>query len=240
MKVLFRPRTECPSSDNVWYCRKGHGGDSPCIAGKPEKWPGSVLANCVGYTFGRVAEVLDGFIKIGYSYGEKPYSAHKWYGAKDGLERGKTPRLGAVACWVKTDGKSGHVCNVEKIYEDGSWQSSESAYNGAAWKTRKYNKNSARSGFKFQGFIYLPAEIIEYDPSPDPRPIPGPTDLKVGDKVEIVGTGHSSSNGGISTNKPIGWTREILGILPNRRFPYKVGSGKVTTAWYDASALKKK
>ena len=222
----FKPRTTCPEKTNEWYSRQGHGGLSPCIAGKPEAWSGSVLANCVGYAFGRVAEILGGFIKIGYSYGIKPYSAHKWYSAKDGLPRGKTPKLGAVACWEKNDGKSGHVAIVEFIHSDGSWTSSESAYNGSAWKSRKYPKSSYRQGFKFQGFIYIPV--------PEPS-----EDLQVGDKVKIVGVGHSSSSGGIATSKPIGWTRTIIRIRENVRYPYCVGSGSVATAWYDAAALEK-
>lgn len=221
----FKPRTECPKSDNVWYCRTGYGGNNPCIAGKPEKWKGSVLSNCVGYAFGRVAEILGGYIKIGYTAGGKPYTARKWYPANDGLPRGQTPKLGAVACWVRNDNESGHVCIVEKIYDDGSWQSSESAYNGAAWKTRKYPKSSYRSGYKFQGFIYIPFEPTE--------------DLEVGDKVKIIGKGFSSSNGGISTSRPIGWTREILGIKTGARYPYKVGAKGIATAWYSAEALKK-
>lgn len=228
--MKFVPRTECPKPDNVWYCRKGHGGESPCIAGKPEKWPGSVLANCVGYTFGRVAEVLGHFIKIGYTYGGKPYSAHNWYGAKDGLPRGQTPKLGAVACWVKNDGKSGHVCNCEEVYDDLSWQSSESAYNGAAWKTRKYPKTSYRKGFTFQGFIYIPLEL-------DPEPV---DELKVGDTVKIIGPGYSTANGGRETLKPEGWTRRILAIKPGNKCPYRVGYNGITTAWYPAESLQKK
>lgn len=228
--MKFIPRTECPKPDNVWYCRKGHGGESPCIAGKPEKWQGSVLANCVGYTFGRVAEVLGHFIKIGFTYGGKPYSAHNWYSAKDGLPRGQKPKLGAVACWVKNDGKSGHVCNVEKLYDDGGWQSSESAYNGAAWKTRRYPKTSYRKGFTFQGFIYIPLEL-------DPEPV---ADLQVGDTVKIIGPGYSTANGGRETLRPKGWTRRILAIKQGNKCPYRVGYNGITTAWYPAESLQKK
>lgn len=227
----FIPRTECPKADNQWYCRKGHGGESPCIPGKPEKWPGSVLANCVGYAYGRVAEILGEFIKIGFSYGVKPYSAQNWWAAKDGLARGQIPALGAVACWTKADKSMGHVAVVEKIYSDGSWQSSESAYNGSAWKTRKYPRTSYRAGFKFQGFIYLPDR---------PTPIPhDPTEhLSIGNTVKIIGPGYSNSMGGIRTTAPIGWTRTILGFREGARYPYRVGSGNITTAWFPAASLK--
>ena len=223
---MFSPRTTAPTAADKWYDRIGHGGDSPCIAGVPEAWPGSVLSNCVGYAFGRVAEILGGFIKIGYSYGNKPYSAHKWFAAKDGLERGKTPKPGAVCCWEKNDGKSGHVAVVEKVNADGSWMSSESSFKGIAFRNRNYPKSSYRSGFKFQGFIYIPIP-------------PEPEHLQVGDKVEIIGKGFSSCSGGVSTVKPIGWKREVLGIRENTRYPYRVGSKGVTTAWYSADSLKK-
>lgn len=229
--MKFVPRTECPQPGNKWYTRKGYGGESPCIAGKPEKWRGSVLSNCVGYTFGRVAEVLGKFIKIGYTYGGKPYSAQNWFDAKDGLPRGKTPKIGAVACWKKNDGKSGHVCNCEEVYDDLSWQSSESAYNGSAWKTRKYPKTSYRKGFTFQGFIYIPLEL---DPEPDK------STLKVGDTVKIVGPGYSSAKGGTVTLKPEGWTRRILSVKPGNKCPYRVGYNGITTAWYPAESLQKK
>ena len=222
----FEPRLTEPTKKDTWYDREGFGGKSPCIAGMPEAWKGSVLANCVGYAFGRVAELMGKFIKIGYSYGNKPYSAHKWYGAKDGLPRGKTPKLGAVACWEKNDGKSGHVALVEKIHSDGSWTSSESSYKGTAFRNKKYPKSSYRAGFKFQGFIY--------------PPIPEePKGFQVGDKVEITGKGFSGSQGGVSTVKPIGWKREVLEVKPSARYPYRVGSKGITTAWFAASSLKK-
>lgn len=224
----FKPRTTCPTPKDKWYCRKGYGGDSPCIAGKPEAWKGSVLANCVGYAFGRVAELMGKFIKIGYTYGNKPYSAQNWFGAKDGLKRGQAPKLGAVACWEKNDGNSGHVCIVEKIDDKGGWDSSESAYNGAAFKSRHYLKSSYRKGFRFQGFIYLPEEFVPA------------ADLKVRDKVEIIGPGNSNSSGtGYTTTKCIGWKRVILAIKEGAEFPYRVGVGGITTAWFKASSLKK-
>ena len=222
--MSYKPRLAEPTSKDVWYDRIGHGGNSPCIAGVPEAWPGSVLSNCVGYAFGRVAEILGKFIKIGYTYGNKPYSANKWYNAKDGLPRGRTPKLGAVACWEKNDGKSGHVAVCEVIYSDGGWLSSESSFKGVAFRNKKYPKSSYRSGFKFQGFIY--------------PPIPQDS-LAVGDKVEIIGKGYSGCMGGVATVKPIGWKREILGIRKNTRYPYRVGAKGITTAWYNEKSLKK-
>ena len=52
--MKFTPRMEAPSTTNKYWLRKTHGGVNPCIEIKN----GSVLANCVGYAFGRVYELL--------------------------------------------------------------------------------------------------------------------------------------------------------------------------------------
>lgn len=69
---------------------------------------------------------------------------------------------------------------------------------------------------------------------------PTPVSLKVGDTVEIVGTGNGSSYGDKNTAYGIGWTKKIIRIYEGRPFPYQVGDSKSTVGFYKADALKKK
>ena len=79
------------------------------------------------------------------------------------------------------------------------------------------------------------------EPTPAPTPTPAPsTELKVGDTVEIIGTGNGSSYGDRNTAYGIGWTRQILRIYTGRPFPYQVGNSTGTTGFYKASSLKRK
>lgn len=70
-------------------------------------------------------------------------------------------------------------------------------------------------------------------------PKPTPTELKVGDKVRIVGTGKASSYGDNPTAGGIGWNRYILKIYNGRPYPYQVGNNSGTTGFYKADALQK-
>ena len=85
--------------------------------------------------------------------------------------------------------------------------------------------------------------LTKYTPTPTPVPPtpvpPKPAELKVGDKVKIVGTGNGSSYGGSNTAWGIGWTRQILKIWNGRPYPYQVGNSSGTTGFYKAEALKK-
>ena len=82
------------------------------------------------------------------------------------------------------------------------------------------------------------ADIKPYEPTPEP-PKPTPTELKVGDKVRIVGTGKASSYGDNPTAGGIGWNRYILKIYNGRPYPYQVGNNSGTTGFYKADALQK-
>lgn len=64
-------------------------------------------------------------------------------------------------------------------------------------------------------------------------------ELKVGDKVKIIGTGNGASDGSSNTAYGIGWEREILKIYEGRVYPYQVGNSTGTTGFYKASSLQK-
>lgn len=114
---------------------------------------GELTGNCVGYAYGRFMEIM-GVTKCKLSW----HNAGTWISyTQDGYERGKTPRLGAVACWSK-DGGAGHVAIVEKVYPDGTIETSNSAWQGKRFymQTLKPPLYTWSSKFHFQGFIYNP------------------------------------------------------------------------------------
>ena len=64
-------------------------------------------------------------------------------------------------------------------------------------------------------------------------------ELKVGDRVKIIGTGNGASDASSNTAYGIGWEREILKIYDGREYPYQVGNSSGTTGFYKASSLQK-
>ena len=236
MSKIFVPRKTIPAKTNKFYLRTVKGGYSQCIAGKPLKFDGSVLSNCVGYAWGRVAELEDdpkctigvpsARLKAGT---HNPTSAYAWMNYTNGRKTGKTPKLGAVCVWKSTvKSNYGHVAVVEEIYSDGSWLSSESAYGGTTFSNRKYNKNCFRANYKFLGFIYPNVDFVL------------PNALKVGDKVKITAKGNSKKDGKGKACGGVGWTRYILAVHAGAKYPYQVGSkSRITTGYYKEDALKK-
>lgn len=146
--ATFTPRTTPPTATDKWWIHTSHGGKNSCI----HISNGSVLPNCVGYAWGRFCEILGDVCKLSRA------DAGKWYGyTADGYNRGSKPQVGAVMCWSRP-GHAGHVCIVEKVYPDGSVDTSESAYNGTRWyKSHRVPPNYDTGGYIFQGFIYNPA-----------------------------------------------------------------------------------
>lgn len=63
--------------------------------------------------------------------------------------------------------------------------------------------------------------------------------LKVGDKVEIIGTGNSQAGGKGKTAGGKGYKREVLKIYEKESYPYRIGNSKGTTGFYKSNALKK-
>ena len=111
------------------------------------------------------------------------------------------------------------------------------------WYAITPDKSQWIAGVNNNGTKYCdikPKEQPAPTPTPEPpKPTPEPTGLKVGDKVQIIGTGNGSSYGDSNTAYGIGWTREILKIWENRPYPYQVGNNTGTTGFYKENALKK-
>lgn len=183
--MKFVKRLTQPSNTNKYYIQTRYGGYSHCIDGKPQLFAGSVLANCVGYSFGRYNECQNTEgknIRIGcYGSNNFPASALNWYQAPDGLPRGQTAKVGAVAVWRVNSGKFGHVANVEEVRPDGSWVSSESGYEAFYFKSKVYPKSNYRAGYTFLGFIY---PIVEFEPD-EPTP-PTPVDKTLDELAKEV------------------------------------------------------
>lgn len=186
---MFKPRLTKPESGNPYYNTKSAGGYSSAIIGKPTDSGCNVLANCVGYAYGRFNEIAS--------------CPDMWYLAprnaelfvtiakQQGLTVGTEPKLGAVMCWQKgetldgSDG-AGHVAVVEVIQSSGAITTSESGYNAQKpfWTTvrTKGNGNWGQSaGYKFLGFIYNPAVKDDGCPYKEPTTL-----VRKGDSGESV------------------------------------------------------
>ena len=118
---------------------------------------GALTGNCTGYAWGRWLELLGTTPKL--STGD----AGQWYGhTSDGYKRGRTPQLGAIACYGES-GSWGHVAVVEAINSDGSITCGQSGYDNYMgvdfWTETWYPPNYIDwgGGYYFQGFIYCPS-----------------------------------------------------------------------------------
>ena len=235
MAKQFKPMLTQPPYNSKWWRRKAGGGVSPCIPGYPKycRDGQSALANCCGWSWGRMAMLEDDpDIKVGCWPGNSwPADAQNWLEAskQQGFKTGDKPKLGAVAVWARSDWKSGHVANVEEIYDDGSFLASESGYGSYYWRLTRYNNKAAKSGYLFLGFIYSPTTWSK----PKPK-----EPLAAGTAVKIIGTGNANSYGTGGTAYGIGWTRTILKVWDGRPFPYQVGNSSGTTGFYKAEALE--
>lgn len=157
MSTIFERRLSAPSNDNLYYIKRQWGGYNRCIVINRDT--GSVLPNCTGYAWGRFCEE-QGIHDCKLSRA----NAELWYGYNDGYDRGFTPKLGAIICWHSTR-SGGHVAIVEKINDDGSILTSNSAYGGQRFykKTLKPPNYFMGISYTFQGFIYPDTEFIDPD-----------------------------------------------------------------------------
>ena len=117
------------------------------------------MPNCTAYAYGRCAELMGCYPTRPPVAGDR--DAELW-GAytQDGLPRGQTPQLGAIACYA--DGSFsglGHVCVLERDNGDNTWLVSESALNGYTFRASHSiaaNGDYGYGNYIFQGFIYVP------------------------------------------------------------------------------------
>lgn len=158
----FTMRTSKPSAGNKYYIRKANGGYSNAIVGSPTDSECNVLANCVGYAYGRFNEIG------GYGYCKylAPVNAEDFMNYKGSCKTGMTPKVGAVMVWEGVGSHPGHVAIVEKVYDNNKVYTSESGYGSSAfWNQIRTNDNGrwgCSSTYKFLGFIYNPAVKEEY------------------------------------------------------------------------------
>lgn len=114
------------------------------------------LPNCTCYAWGRFWEISDPN-GDGSNKPTLPTSdAGLWWNNVTGYSTGQTPKLGAVICWSHNNGGAGHVAIVEQINNDGSFVTSNSAYQSTYFYTKTISSDYSLSGYTFQGFIYNP------------------------------------------------------------------------------------
>lgn len=179
----YKPRLTAPSYSNKYYYSNSNIFYSI----------GYGMPNCTAYAWGRAYELLGTQPKLSVD------SAHYWYDYnKDHnyYPYGKTPKLGAIACWDNAYG--GHVAVVEKI------TSTTVTLSHSEWAGRTFfltehaidapNGGAVSSGWKFEGYIYiLDGEIL-----PD------------GDIYAV------NSSNGINLRKGAGTKYSTLTAIPNK------------------------
>lgn len=197
--IKYKPRltaADMPENDNKYYIRKADGGYSPCVKGNPQHKHLTALSNCVGWAIGRAMEILQTQTNpLPHLNAEDFYNNTK-------LPKGQVPKNGAVICWKQGklwnsgDG-CGHVAVVEKVISDNEIITSESAYGGMAFYTKRRNNNNGKWGasasFELMGFIYLPEECVPED-THEETPEKKPTEHKLGEIVDFKGGYHYSSS----------------------------------------------
>ncbi len=163
MTASFTPRLTRPEAGNKYYITKAAGGYSDAVKGSPTDPVCNVLANCVGYAYGRFNEIVgEGTCKY-----LRPVNAENFIQYAGGLPIGQEPKLGACMVWQRgstlkgADG-AGHVAIVEKVVSATEVVTSESGWNAKNpfWtQTRKKGNGNwgQNSRYKFLGFIYNPA-----------------------------------------------------------------------------------
>ncbi len=146
----YKPRLKAPSRSSDYYYSNNNIFYSI----------GYGMPNCTAYAWGRAYELLGIQPKLSVD------SAHYWFDYnKDHnyYPYGKTPKLGAIACWDNPYG--GHVAVVEKI-TDTTVTLSHSEWGGRTFFLTEHavgaaNGGAVSNGWKFEGYIYiLDGEIL--------------------------------------------------------------------------------
>lgn len=125
-------RTTSPAGSYLpYYMKTGTytGAINDAILGNGQIAGANVLNNCVGYSVGRLMEQhyqINGTVSTQYNI-FAGYNAEDWFtvAANAGMSTGQYPRAGAVGVYY--NGSTGHVCNVERYYNN-RWEISESHY----------------------------------------------------------------------------------------------------------------
>lgn len=158
-KNMFQPSTgeTSPKPTDKWYSSPGNSFPYNSLSG----------GNCTWYAYGRFCEIAKKWVECSFN-GNAVHFYDKSYFPT--CKRGKTPKLGAIACWGKGSelGEEGHVAVVEKLYSNGDIAVTESGYTGG-WhkglhklkKEHNYCDGWTASGYVFRGFIYNPIEFDE-------------------------------------------------------------------------------
>ncbi len=141
--ATYTPRLSAPSTTNKYYYSDIN------IFYKI----GLGMPNCTAYAFGRAYEILKTEPKLCH------YGAGEWYGynkTNNYYKYGKTPKLGAIACWNYSGG--GHVAVVEEI------KNGQITFSNSGWGYKNFyltyasTSDSTAGGsstWNFQGYIYI-------------------------------------------------------------------------------------
>ena len=145
----YVPRLTAPANDNPLYY-------SNYNSYQESGWG---MPNCTAYAYGRCAELMGCYpTRPPVDPGEN--AEEWWYYTQDGLPRGQTPQLGAIACYKDGNFSGlGHVCVLEQDNGDNTWLVSESALNGYTFRATHSiaaNGDYGYGNYIFQGFIYVP------------------------------------------------------------------------------------
>ena len=140
----FTPRLTAPSKSNEYY----YSSKNVLYAA------GYGMPNCTAYAWGRAYEILGTKPKLCANDAGSWYGYNKYYNY---YSYGKTPKVGAVACWDNSWG--GHVAVVEKIEGD-TVTLSHSEWGGRTFFTTTHKLGAANGGatsygWTFQGYIYV-------------------------------------------------------------------------------------
>lgn len=243
----FVKRTTKPEAGNPYFVRAASGGYSMAIQGSPTDAGCNVLANCVGYAYGRFNEI-GGWGSCKYL---RPVNAENFMQYADGLETGQTPRVGAVMVWRKgatlsgSDG-AGHVAIVEEVISDTEVLTSESGYGSKAFWTQRRKRGSnynwgQGSGYKFLGFIYNPAPCCAAPAPQTADPLASLADIERGDVVPFAGGGVyvSSTASKAAANAAAGLAR-VTHIAPGMPHPFHlehIDGASTVMGWVDAASI---
>ena len=226
--MAFTPRLTKPEKGNKYYITKAKGGYSSAIQGSPTDPDCNVLANCVGYAYGRFNEIVG----AGSCKYLAPTNAENFMQYKGSLETGMTPRVGACMVWQAgatlsgSDG-AGHVAIVEKVISATEVVTSESGWKASKpfWtQTRKKGTGNwgQSSNYKFLGFIYNPSPDCKGTPvsAPAQPATPAqPKEVKASGTAKFLNRSFSAAfkvtaKAGLYIRDDAGQNKKALTLLP--------------------------